>query len=154
MGTFEDSGAIFRYHRDMIRMHGPRSSFALGWRDEQDQQLRFEALAGIGDLNGKTLLDAGCGYGDLYPFLSERFKLSHYYGIDQIPELFEEAIDTQAVLMVGNGLSQFYDFIIQNRLDAQIGKISADQAQKNIDSLFKTAKEIYTNDQSADKEWV
>ena len=92
MNSLDDSGAIFRYHRDMADMHGADSSLALGWKSTTDQLVRFEALAGIGDLDSKTLLDACCGYGDLYAFLSARFKLAHYYGIEQIPELLENAV--------------------------------------------------------------
>ena len=76
----------------MIAGHGADSSFALGWRNKHDQQVRFEALAGIADLNGKTVMDAGCGYADLYPFLKERYpQMTHYYGIEQITELVDNA---------------------------------------------------------------
>ena len=55
----------------MISDHGADSSFALGWLNKHDQQVRFETLAKIADLNGKTVMDAGCGYADLYPFLKK-----------------------------------------------------------------------------------
>jgi hypothetical protein len=38
------------------------------------------------------VLDAGCGYGDLITFLCAHYNLSHYCGVEQIPELFAEAI--------------------------------------------------------------
>ncbi|HSF89349.1 MAG TPA: hypothetical protein VLA46_08025 [Saprospiraceae bacterium] len=60
---------------------------------------------------------------------------------------------THAVLMVGNGLSQFYDFIIQNRLDAQTGALDAAQAQENIDSLNATFRDIYANSKSTERNW-
>lgn len=76
----------------MITSHGADSSFALGWRNEHDQLVRFDALAAIADFNGKTVLDAGCGYADLYIFLKERYpQMVHYYGIEQITELINEA---------------------------------------------------------------
>lgn len=77
----------------MIAGHSADSSFALGWRNKQDQQVRFEALVTIADLNGKTVMDAGCGYADLYPFLKKCYpQMAHYYGIEQITELADEAI--------------------------------------------------------------
>lgn len=83
---------IHRYHRHMIANFGMDSSLALGWREPGDQVLRFEILAEIGDLNGCTVLDAGCGYADLYPFLKQRYPdLRHYYGVEQIPELLKRA---------------------------------------------------------------
>lgn len=93
MASLDDSSRIFHYHRAMITDHGADSSFALGWRNKHDQLVRFEALAGIADLNGKTIMDAGCGYADLYPFLKERYpQMTHYYGIEQITELIDKAI--------------------------------------------------------------
>ncbi len=87
-----DIDAISSYHLDMLRWHGAASSLALGWRNIRDQQIRFEALAGIADLTNKTILDAGCGYGDLVPFLSARYSLAHYYGLECIPELLHKAV--------------------------------------------------------------
>lgn len=60
---------------------------------------------------------------------------------------------THLALLVGNGLNQFYDFIIQNRIDAQQGVISNEDAQKNIDSLMLIAQDIYANPTLTDKEW-
>jgi hypothetical protein len=57
------------------------------------------------------------------------------------------------MLFVGNGLNQIYDFIIQNRTDTQSGAIPLEIAQKNIDSLYVIAKDIYENPNSTDKEW-
>jgi SAM-dependent methyltransferase len=91
VNSLDDSGAVFSYHRNMAALHGADSSLALGWLTDNDQQIRFEALAGIADLKGKTVLDAGCGHADLLAFLSPNNKPSHYYGVEQIPELIEEA---------------------------------------------------------------
>jgi SAM-dependent methyltransferase len=91
VNSLDDSGAVFNYHRNMAALHGTDSSLALGWRNDRDQQIRFEALAGIANMNGKTVLDAGCGYGDLFAFLSPNNQPAHYYGIEQIPELIEQA---------------------------------------------------------------
>jgi len=89
--SLDDSGAVFSYHRNMAALHGPDSSLALGWLTPRDQQIRFEALAGIADLKGKTVLDAGCGYADLLTFLTPDNQPGHYYGVEQIPELIAEA---------------------------------------------------------------
>lgn len=93
VGSLDDSSRIFHYHRAMIADHGADSSFALGWQNKHDQQVRFEVLANIGDVNGKTVMDAGCGHADLYPFLKDRYpQMVHYYGIEQITQLADKAI--------------------------------------------------------------
>jgi trans-aconitate methyltransferase len=77
----------------MIDAHGADSPYALGWRDRHDQLVRFEALSQMADLNRRSVLDVGCGYADLYPYLKERFPdITNYCGVEQIPELVEEAI--------------------------------------------------------------
>lgn len=60
---------------------------------------------------------------------------------------------THSLLFVGNGLNQFYDFIIQHRTDAKSGKISEEEAQENIDSMLSVVKDIYANPRATDKEW-
>ena len=75
----------------MIELHGRDSSYALGWKDLNSQQVRFKAPAGIADLSDHTVLDAGCGYGDLLSCLSGIYKGIKYTGIEQIPALFDKA---------------------------------------------------------------
>lgn len=60
---------------------------------------------------------------------------------------------THLVLIVGNGLTQCFDFIIQNRLDAQSGKITDAEAQANIDSLNAVFNDIYAHPYATDKQW-
>lgn len=61
---------------------------------------------------------------------------------------------TKIVNIVGGGLNQFYDFITAERLKAQKGIISAEQAQNKIDSLNLKFKEIYNNPNATDKFWL
>jgi len=66
--SFKTQNPIKDYHRAMIDRHGADSCMALGWREQADQLLRFRELARIGDLNGRSVLDAGCGYAGLTLF--------------------------------------------------------------------------------------
>ncbi len=90
LGQLLDTAAVFRYHRQQIREYGTGSPGALGWHPE-GQQIRFKILAQIGDLAHRSVLDVGCGYADLYPFLKQRFADVAYSGIEQMPELLEVA---------------------------------------------------------------
>lgn len=65
----------------------------------------------------------------------------------------EDKSITHLIIGIGNGLNQFYDFIIQNRIDEQSGVITSEQAQKNIDSLISIAKEIYAKPKETKKDW-
>jgi SAM-dependent methyltransferase len=63
----------------------------LGWKNSADQRLRFQLLCDIGDLRGQSVCDVGCGFGDLIPYLEERFGGFRYTGIDITPSLVDEA---------------------------------------------------------------
>ena len=69
-----------------------RNIKTVGWGSEIDQKLRFEILLSGIDPRGKTILDLGCGLGDLIPYLIEKtsndFK---YIGIDVAEKLIVES---------------------------------------------------------------
>ena len=89
--TSIEKATVIHYHRRRIEVHGDGTVEALGWRKKDSQVKRFEVLSKVGDLSGCSLLDVGCGYGDLKPFLDQRFSGITYIGIDQMPEFIAEA---------------------------------------------------------------
>jgi len=52
------------------------------WSDAAAQRRRFAVLAGAVDLSGRSLLDVGCGLGDLWAYLCERGIDAAYTGVD------------------------------------------------------------------------
>lgn len=91
LGPWLDTAAILRYHRQRIHEYGPGGAEALGWARTEGQQVRFEALTKIGDLAHHSVLDAGCGYADLYPYIRQRYAGVQYHGIEHMPELLAVA---------------------------------------------------------------
>jgi SAM-dependent methyltransferase len=83
-----EKATVLQYHRRRI---GEPDVRALGWRSVDSQRLRFDVLCRIGDLSGRKVMDLGCGYGDLKPFLDQRFADVAYLGIDHMPEFIDEA---------------------------------------------------------------
>lgn len=63
---------------------------ALYWSDLNIQHLRFAQLQKIGMQSGDSVLDVGCGFGDLAGYLSLQGIKSRYTGIDLSPELLAE----------------------------------------------------------------
>jgi len=90
MNLFEKASVI-RYHRHRIREFHGRTVEALGWRGQESQLRRFQVLLQLGDFSGCSLLDAGCGYGDLKGFLDQYCLEFSYLGLDQMPEFINEA---------------------------------------------------------------
>ena len=64
----------------MLRTFGDRPE-ALRWTSG-GQTLHYESLLDIGNIEGKKVLDFGCGKGDFYRFLEERNLRVRYTGFD------------------------------------------------------------------------
>lgn len=63
----------------------------VGWVDENTQKLRYLMLTQIADLNGCSVLDVGCGLGDLSTYLTDQGLEIQYEGIDMTSEMIERA---------------------------------------------------------------
>ncbi len=64
----------------------------VGWSNDRDQTLRFDVLFRGLDPRGKTILDVGCGLGDLVPYLNRRTDGDFtYIGIDVASRLIGDA---------------------------------------------------------------
>ncbi|HHV58764.1 MAG TPA: class I SAM-dependent methyltransferase [Clostridiaceae bacterium] len=59
----------------------------LGWESREAQLKRFEILTSHVDLNGKKLLDVGCGLGNLLEFLESNNINVDYTGVDILEEM-------------------------------------------------------------------
>ena len=74
-----------------------RGHETVGWGSETDQRLRFKVLFRGVDPRGRTVLDVGCGLGDLVPFLDERSGGDYgYLGVDLSEKLIDDARRTFA----------------------------------------------------------
>ena len=78
------------YFSERFREHG--ADVRTLWGSEQSQRERFAVLCEVGDLNGKSVLDVGCGFGDLLNFLQSRgIRPSQYLGIDCVDDILAVA---------------------------------------------------------------
>jgi SAM-dependent methyltransferase len=80
---------IARYEA-RLGVHG-RSPEALGWGKSGKQDVRFAILAADALAHPDwSVLDVGCGFADLYDFLTERGWRGRYTGIDLVPGLLAQ----------------------------------------------------------------
>jgi SAM-dependent methyltransferase len=86
------------YDRLYLRLFYLRRSFRYdlpenqaGWRSRKNQELRFRALMGVGDLVGQRVLDLGCGLGCLYGYLRASGWSGEYTGIDLLGPMVRKA---------------------------------------------------------------
>lgn len=76
------------YYSERLAQYGLSDVRALGWGSVESQQLRFRVLCEIADLRGHSILDFGCGFGDLYDFMG---RPEGYVGCDDNPEMLKAA---------------------------------------------------------------
>ena len=86
--------------RRQIRQHyqpridrGLENYDVVDWASAEAQQVRFAVLADEVPLQGRTLLDVGCGLGDLRAYLKARGIETNYCGVDLLVEMTALAAD-------------------------------------------------------------
>lgn len=82
---------VFAYYREFLSH--PDDARKVAWRTRFDQELRFENLLEAVDEadTGLSILDVGCGLGDLYSWLRATGREGDYLGVDIVPEMIEAA---------------------------------------------------------------
>lgn len=74
------------------RIRPERANYdVLDWANAKSQEARFAVLVGNVELSGKTLLDLGCGLGDLWAYLNRRRIDVEYTGVDILAEMVAAA---------------------------------------------------------------
>ncbi|MDC7227956.1 MAG: class I SAM-dependent methyltransferase [Spirochaetales bacterium] len=68
------------------------NSKVLDWESADAQNKRFRAMTDNISLHGKSVLDVGCGCGDLYNLINDEFKDSDYTGVDILKKMVDRAV--------------------------------------------------------------
>jgi trans-aconitate methyltransferase len=85
-----DSAHLNEDYDKSLAQYGPGPK-ALLWWDYRSMALRFRELIKDVPIEGKSILDAGCGMGDLLPFLYAKSANFRYLGIDRKKEFIKIA---------------------------------------------------------------
>ena len=119
---------------------------SLNWGSIESQELRFKILLEVGALNGESILDIGCGLGDLYKYLKEKQYVGDYHGVDITPNMVKKAkqnhpkgnFEIKDVFMEHNKL--YYDYILSSGIfyltEGDQYKLMFDMIEK----MFRMAK--------------
>lgn len=87
----KDYGRIQSFYQESFKRYGHQDARSVRWGNNHDQQKRFAVLSQVMPLEGKSILDVGCGLGDLFKFLSQQQIACHYTGIDIVHEFIAAA---------------------------------------------------------------
>ena len=81
---------IHRHYKN--RISPKRENYdVLDWASAESQQERFAVLTREIDVAGKSLLDVGCGLGDLWDYLKDHHLGVDYTGVDILDEMVRVA---------------------------------------------------------------
>ena len=81
---------IHRHYDPRLKKYGETYKI-LDWESRETQFARFDVLIENVALEGSSLLDVGCGCGDLLSALGERGIPVDYSGVDILPGMIEKA---------------------------------------------------------------
>ncbi len=115
----EDRRAYIQRYESRLMEFG-YSPESLGWGVNGRQEIRFRVLADYVLRSPKSsVLDVGCGFGDLYDFLIQHGWHGQYTGIDIVPGLLEIARERHRGLDLrelditeASGILDRFDFVI------------------------------------------
>ena len=80
---------IKEHFKQLYKLHG-NSPKSVHWTDTKTQEKRFEILLGI-DKNIESLMDVGCGLGDMYQYMQAQGFNGRYCGTDFVDEFIDSA---------------------------------------------------------------
>ncbi|MBX4190567.1 class I SAM-dependent methyltransferase [Candidatus Saccharibacteria bacterium] len=129
-----------------LQQFGPGPK-ALLWWDYRSMALRFRELVKDVPVEGKTIMDAGCGLGDLLPYLYAKSANFKYTGYDIKPEFIEEAKRRYEghEFKLGDPLNKrlgLYDVVISSGVMNGNVKNWLKKRQKMIANLFDQTGEV------------
>ncbi len=86
----DDSSKIKKEYQENFKKFGidPKS---LAWKRLGASHQRFRQIWAEIDFDGKSVLDVGCGFGEMAKFLQKRYKRVNYTGVDIVPEFIKVA---------------------------------------------------------------
>lgn len=87
---------VSAYYEEKLNKHGLTSK-GVDWNSNDSQEIRFNQLLKIIDFDSKyfSLLDYGCGFGSLLPYLRKKIgKNFNYIGYDIAEQMLDKARET------------------------------------------------------------
>ncbi len=142
-----DKNLQVKYYEDLLDKYGDHY-LSLDWKAPDSQRIRysiFEDLINMFSAGKFSLLDVGCGFGDLYGFLKERNYDVDYTGVDIAPKIIDMAKKKypEAKFEVKDILSDkknsSYDFVF---LSGALS-ICFDDREKHIDFIISMLIKMY-----------
>jgi len=121
---------------------------SLQWHQRGAAHQRFRQIWAEIDFNNKSILDVGCGFGEMGKFLTKRYKGVSYKGVDIVPEFISEAKKALPECQFEirdyfeNPLKEKFDIIMASGVLNLNIKDNFNYRKKAIKIMFDNAKKV------------
>ena len=136
------SGLDNRAHYDALVAEHGRSFRACGWGSRASQHARFAVFTEEVPLDG-SVLDVGCGLGDLYGYLRDSGRVpAAYRGIDLSPSMVDSArgafpgVDFAVEDLLATRPERCYDHVVASGIFTYIGESNVELFHQLIEAMY------------------
>lgn len=129
------------HYRDLLRQHGD-SPQAAQYSSRETQERRFEKLVDVADLNGCSILDFGCGTGQLQDYLLRHDVNVRYHGVDIVDEfltLCQEKFPQGRFGQLQDFQGQQFDYVLVAGVFNNLMEDNTAFYQSSLKTLFSMA---------------
>jgi len=118
--NLKDKLASNSRYRERLEQFGPTIQ-ALASGAHERRLVRYGVLADVGQLNGASILDLGCGLADFYEYLCSRGIHPKYTGYDISPDLIARAtarfpkVEFETRDIQRDGIPREFDYILSSQ---------------------------------------
>lgn len=135
------------YYKNLLEQHGD-SPLAVQHINSASQYKRFEILSAI-DNNAQSIIDLGCGLGDMYQYLQNNNFDGRYLGLDFLDDFIKLAndkfdssnkknVDFQVCDLNKDDIPSGYDYIL-------LSGVFNNKMENNKEFMFNTLKKMFTS---------
>lgn len=143
----DDQGSItLKHYQKNFEKHGvdPKS---LSWASKGAAHQRFRAMWKEIDFSNKSVLDVGCGFGEMAKFLHKRYENVKYKGVDIVPEFIEQAkrdhpyYEFEVMDYFTKPLDERFDIVMASgTLNSELGSQNMEFRKHAIKTMFAHSK--------------
>ncbi|WP_295898704.1 methyltransferase domain-containing protein [uncultured Vibrio sp.] len=135
---------VYLFHYNRLKKWSGNFSKIQGWSSDQSQHARFKVIESATDFHQRSVLDLGCGYAELYDYLSKNHQLAAYTGVDQQHQFLKAAKkrlanESKVCHFVRRDISQFS----MKNVDVVVASGSLNYQSRDPEYLTKIINRMY-----------
>ncbi len=135
---------IAAYYDELATRHG-NTPQAVDATSQEALNHRYQALGDVADMNGKRVLEVGCGHGGLGAYLTHRYPEINYRGTDVSTKLIEIGRQAHPELRLFEAnvlnLAGHYDIVLAQGIFYKLDRRRWEQTKALVAKMYALADE-------------